>query len=96
MNGICFELRGEPQGGDAPVEGAVDDLQFNPGERLAEALVHADAEGHGAVAVAVDVQPVGVGEGLGVAVGDVVGHDLAVAGVDDLAGDLDVLQRDSA
>lgn len=37
---------GEGRGGDTAVEGAVDDLEFQPGQWLAQALVAAEAEGH--------------------------------------------------
>jgi hypothetical protein len=40
------EVGGQAQDGDAAVEGAVDDLQLDPGQRLAPALVHAEAERH--------------------------------------------------
>ena len=75
-------FRGEAEGRDAAEEGSVDDLQLHPGQRLAEALVHAKAEGHVVACVAVDVETVGVGEGGGVPVADVGGKDRPLAGRD--------------
>ena len=48
-----FQVRCQPQAGDASVKGAVDDLQFHPGQWLPQALVHPEAEGQVAVCVAV-------------------------------------------
>ncbi len=58
--------------------------------------MHAEPEGDVGAGVAVQVQCVGVGECLLVAVAGLVGEDDAVAGVDELAVDLDVGERDPA
>jgi urease beta subunit len=54
----ALEVDREPQFGDAAVQGAVDDLQFEPGRRPAEALVHALLGREVVVGLAGDVDPV--------------------------------------
>jgi hypothetical protein len=90
------QIHGQPQGRDAPVERALDDLEFDPGQRLPEALVHTESEGHVPARVAVDV-PAGRGRRMPPRPGwRHLGEDHAVAGADELAGDFDVLEGDPA
>jgi hypothetical protein len=49
------EVHGQAHGGDAPAEGAVDDLEFHSGQWLAEAPVHPEAEGDVPAGIAVEV-----------------------------------------
>jgi hypothetical protein len=87
---------GEAQGRDAPVEGAVDDLELDAGELLAEALVDAPAEGVVVAGVAGEVELLRLGERLRVPVAGGQRYDDAVAGLDLGALELEVLGGDPA
>src|SRR5882757_64182 len=73
----------EGQGGDAAVQRAVDDLEFDPGQRLAETLMDAVAERDVMTCGAADVEGVRIREGRLVAVGDVAGGDDALPRADE-------------
>ena len=88
---------GQRQGGDALEQRAEDDLQLRPGELLAHALMPAVTERDVAVSArAVQVQPIRLGERARIPVGRGEVDDDALAGADDLTGDVDVFDGDAA
>src|SRR5436305_660869 len=56
--GDLLEGDGEPEARQAAQQGFEGDLEFHPGQRLAQALVDAEAEGDMAARVAADVEGV--------------------------------------
>ena len=59
-----IEGHGQPQGGNAPEQRFVDDLEFLAGQVLPDAQVRAVAEGDVAPGATLDVEFLGVGEGV--------------------------------
>lgn len=68
LEGHLLQLRRESQTAKAAVEGAVHDLQLQPGQLLPQALMHAEAEGDVLPVDPGDVEPVGFGKDSGVPV----------------------------
>src|SRR5579871_4436786 len=84
------------ESGNALVEGTVDDLEFDPGELLAHALVDAVPESVVLAGLPVQVQLLGLGEGRRVPVGEGQRYDDAFTRADGHITDFDVLQCDAA
>ena len=72
------------------------DAQLDPGQRLADALVDAEAEGHVLLRATLDIEGIRLAEDARVVVRRGQQRDGSLAGPDRLAADLDVGAGDSA